>query len=189
MNQHIFQGVALDDLGKNNNNNRGSMFNVCSARRTSLELSRACRSYQKMRISSNCEGELKDCSWMTRWITEKQGWFPADYTKGLVKELFPQTFRNIGLNLTGVFLSTQFWGFFFSLFRRTCGSWEFLGQGSNLSTICDLHHSCGNTRSLTHCTGGTKPAMPQRQARSLTHCTTAGTQIWGFKPSGPQLSH
>ena len=30
---------------------------------------------------------------------------------------------------------------------------EFLGQGSNLSWRCDLHHSCGNARSLTHCVG------------------------------------
>jgi len=33
-------------------------------------------------------------------------------------------------------------------------------------------HSCGNARSLTHCT---KPAMPQKQAGSLTHCATVGT--------------
>ena len=46
-------------------------------------------------------------------------------------------------------------------------------QGSNLS---DLRHSCGNARSLTHCTKpGIEPAMPQRQVRSLTHCTTVGT--------------
>ena len=35
---------------------------------------------------------------------------------------------------------------------------EFPGQGSDLSYSCDLSHSCGNTRSLTHCAGpGIKP--------------------------------
>lgn len=30
---------------------------------------------------------------------------------------------------------------------------EFPGQGSDLSCIGDLYHSCGNSRSLTHCAG------------------------------------
>ena len=30
---------------------------------------------------------------------------------------------------------------------------EFLGQRSDLSHSCNLHHSCGNPRSLTHCGG------------------------------------
>ena len=57
--------------------------------------------------------------------------------------------------------------FFFSLFSHTCSIWKILGQGSNLSLSCDLHHSCSNTGSLTHCAGmGIKP-MPQRQPGPL----------------------
>ena len=40
----------------------------------------------------------------------------------------------------------------FFLFQPALSIWKFPGQGSNLSHSCDLHHSCGNTSSLTHCT-------------------------------------
>ena len=42
--------------------------------------------------------------------------------------------------------------FFFPLFNRTCGIWKLPGQGLNPSCSCDLHHSCSNAISLTHCT-------------------------------------
>ena len=45
------------------------------------------------------------------------------------------------------FLVCIFWGGFF--FGPTCGIWNLLGQGSNPSRSCNLHHSCDNTRSLT----------------------------------------
>ena len=65
---------------------------------------------------------------------------------------------------------------FFFFFGHTLSIWTFPGQGLNPSQSCKLHHSCSNTRSLTHCAGlGIKPMPPQRQARSLTHCATAGT--------------
>jgi len=36
---------------------------------------------------------------------------------------------------------------------------EFPGQGSDLRSSEDLRHSCGSTRSLTHCAGlGIEPA-------------------------------
>ena len=81
----------------------------------------------------------------------------------------------------------------FSFFGCTCGIWKFLGQGSSLSCIYDLHHSCDNTGSLIHCARpGIEPAMPQRRAGSLTHCTTAGTlntacHFYFF--FGPHLRH
>ena len=59
------------------------------------------------------------------------------------------------------------------LFSHT---WKVPGQESNLSHSWDLHHSCSNGGSLTHCAEqGIKLAMLQRQARSLTHCATMGT--------------
>ena len=66
--------------------------------------------------------------------------------------------------------------FVFSLFGHTHSIWKFPGQGSNPSQSCNLHHSCSNTRPLTHCAGpGIKLAPPQRQATSLIHCITVGT--------------
>ena len=68
--------------------------------------------------------------------------------------------------------------FFFSWLHpwHVEGMWKFLDQGSNLSCICDLCHSCSIAGSLTHSTRlGIEPVMPQRQARSLIHCATAGT--------------
>lgn len=44
----------------------------------------------------------------------------------------------------------------------TCGTWKFLGQGLNLRYSCDLHGSCGNTRSFT----------PLRQAEDLTSASS-----------------
>ena len=41
--------------------------------------------------------------------------------------------------------------FHFSFFSCICSIWKFLGQGWNLSHSCDLHYSCSNARSLTHC--------------------------------------
>ena len=47
-------------------------------------------------------------------------------------------------------------------FGCTHGIWKFLGEGLNLSRICNLFHSCGNARSLTHCAGlGIKPATTE----------------------------
>ena len=51
--------------------------------------------------------------------------------------------------------------FFVCLFcsGRTCGIWKLQGQGLNLRCSCNLHHSCGNTRSLTHCTTWKLPGV------------------------------
>ena len=47
----------------------------------------------------------------------------------------------------------------FFLFLATPQRMEFPGQGSDPSCSCNLSHSCGNTRSLTHCARpGIKPA-------------------------------
>ena len=40
------------------------------------------------------------------------------------------------------------------LFAYACGMSKFPGQGLNLSHSCDQHHSCSNTRYLTHCATG-----------------------------------
>ena len=48
--------------------------------------------------------------------------------------------------------------FFFPFLATPSGIWKFLGQGSSLSYICTLHHSCSNTRSLTNCT---RPVLNQ----------------------------
>ena len=47
---------------------------------------------------------------------------------------------------------------FYNCFIFKIFNFEFPGQGSDLSQSCDLSHSCGNTKSLTHCAGlGIKP--------------------------------
>ena len=51
-----------------------------------------------------------------------------------------------------------FW--FGDFFSHTCGTWKFLGQGSNPSYSCDLPHSF-NTRSLTCCTTQELPKFGQ----------------------------
>ena len=40
---------------------------------------------------------------------------------------------------------------FFFLYGCTHSMWKLWGQGLNPSHSCELHHSCGNARSLTHC--------------------------------------
>ena len=54
------------------------------------------------------------------------------------------------------------WNFCFLSFLSFLATWwhmEFQGQGSDLSLSWDLHCSCGNTWSLTHCAGpGMEPA-------------------------------
>ena len=64
------------------------------------------------------------------------------------------------------FFLPSFLPFFPSLFCRAHGIWKFPGQGLNLS--CNTHHSCGNTRSLTHSsTEGTPQMSFQKGKRQL----------------------
>ena len=52
--------------------------------------------------------------------------------------------------------------FIYLFFLHTCGPWKFLGQPLNPSQSCDIHHPCGNTTSLIHCTGlGVEPMSHQ----------------------------
>ena len=52
-------------------------------------------------------------------------------------------------------------------FGCTCSIWKFPIQGLNTSCSCDLRHSRGNARSLTHCTRlGIEP-VPQQQPELL----------------------
>ena len=80
-------------------------------------------------------------------------------------------------NLEFVFLFLSF--FFFFIFVHPMGIMEFLGQGSDPSHSCNLHHSCScscsNTKSF-------KPQCQERikpQSRLCRHhwscCTSAGT--------------
>ena len=72
------------------------------------------------------------------------------------------------------------WG---CLFGCTHGMWKFPGQGSNLSLICDLCHSCGNVGPSTSCIRpGIKPVPPQRQClfrNLLCHSRNSDTTCWG----------
>ena len=78
----------------------------------------------------------------------------------------------------------EFWTFirkfFFPCFCHAHDIWNFLGQRSNLNWnhLCSLYHSCGNTGSLTPCTGqgskwqyhrdrpDYKPTRPQQELLS-----------------------
>ena len=78
--------------------------------------------------------------------------------------------------------------FYFYFFSFLAALWhmEFLGQGSNLSWSCDLYHSCGNARSLTHCAGpGIEPMSLLLQRHHRSHCATVGTPN-PFKKAGLQ---
>ena len=86
-----------------------------------------------------------------------------------------------------VLLLDSVWVCISFLFFHGCthSIWMFLGQGLNLSCSCDLHPSCGNTRSFNalHRAGdGTCPSAATRAAvvRLLTHCTMAGTPAYAF---------
>ena len=72
--------------------------------------------------------------------------------------------------------------FFFSFFGHTHGIWKFPGQGSNPSHCFDLHHSCSNTRSLTHGSGlGIEPVPPQWQCHIpnlLCHSGNSKGYFW-----------
>ena len=49
-----------------------------------------------------------------------------------------------------------------------CAIQKFLGQGLNLSHSCDLCHSCGNARSLTHCaTAGTLTTFKRKKKKAI----------------------
>ena len=65
--------------------------------------------------------------------------------------------------------------FFFFLFWMPRGIWKFPDQGRNPSQSCDLHHSCGNTRSLTHRARlGIEPMSLPLQSHYQSRCSTAG---------------
>ena len=52
-------------------------------------------------------------------------------------------------------------------------SFFFWPHSGHMESASNLSHSCGNTRSLTHCARlGIKSMPPQRKFGSLTHCTT-----------------
>ena len=62
------------------------------------------------------------------------------------------------------------------LFSFLAAPWhmEFPGQESNMSRSGDLHHSCGNAGSLTHCSGpGVEPVSLLLQRHCQSHCATA----------------
>ena len=65
---------------------------------------------------------------------------------------------------------------FFFPFLAALQHIEFPGQGSNLSSSCDLCHSCSNLRCLTHCTGpGIELASLLLQRYHWSCCAIAGT--------------
>ena len=50
--------------------------------------------------------------------------------------------------------------YFILFFGCICGLWKLLGQKLNSSPNYNLHHSCSNAGSLTHCAGlGIEPAF------------------------------
>ena len=77
---------------------------------------------------------------------------------------------------TNRFSTTIVFFFFFFFFGLIHSIWKFLGQGSNLSGRCDLHHSCSNTRSLTHCTRLESELMLRQRPETLQR------QCWILDP-------
>ena len=71
---------------------------------------------------------------------------------------------------------------------RTCHTWKFPGQGSNLSQSYVLRHSCSNARSLTHC-NGISLHLHRDNTGSLTCCTIAGTPSKYFLSTSSPKPH
>jgi len=68
-----------------------------------------------------------------------------------------------------------FFCFFFFLFWLAM-AYEVLGQGSDPSCICDLHHNCGNARSFNPlCQAGDGTCVLKLQRCCWSCCATAGT--------------
>ena len=76
---------------------------------------------------------------------------------------------------SSIFIYLFIYLFIFNLFLASLLHMEIPGQGSDLSLSCNINHSCGNSRSLTHCTGLGIPALP---GHCQCHCATAGTPIF-----------
>ena len=75
-----------------------------------------------------------------------------------------------------------------------CGIWKFPGQGSNPSHNCDLCHSFGNTRSLTHCaTVGTQRVLLSKKQNKgvsvVAQQVTSPTSIHEDAGLIPGLAH
>ena len=81
--------------------------------------------------------------------------------------------------------------FFFFFFFASPAHEKFSGEGSNPNCACNLCHSCGNTRSLTHCArpgiklvfqcfGDTNPVAPQQKLHSWDFYEGFITQSWSI---------
>ena len=94
-----------------------------------------------------CGGDLRNLphSWQEKQHQERRMgvWAPV---------LYMHTWHIARSTTSMVFISC----YYCLLFWPPHGIWKFPGQGSDLSHSCDLHQSCSNTRSLTHCA---KPGM------------------------------
>ena len=74
-------------------------------------------------------------------------------------DIFANTLQLLNIIIGGGYLF--FGSFWFFLFCLHHGIWKILGQELNLSCSFNLHHSCSNAISLTHCSGlGMKPMPP-----------------------------
>ena len=73
------------------------------------------------------------------------------------------------IQMSGVFF---WWG---GSFLATLQHMVFLGQGSDLSHSCDLHHSCGNSASLIHSAGPRLEPMSQCSRHHWSYCATMET--------------
>ena len=94
---------------------------------------------------------------------------------------------NFGLSILSGATQWDCWpifGFPFSVlsfsFLPTPWHVEFLGQGSNLSSSCHLHCSCGNSGSLIHCGPAQGLNLSPRALKTPhpSHCATVGTPFF-----------
>ena len=78
--------------------------------------------------------------------------------------------------------------FFFPPFLAALWHMEFLGQGSDPSQSCDLHHSYSTPDPLTHCAGlGNRTCVLAPQRCHQSHCATLGTPISILLPLHRQI--
>ena len=96
------------------------------------------------------------CYWLFKFFNIFWIWTPCQIYGFQI--FFPILYVDFSLCWLFPLLGRNFVGFFVC-FGYTHGVWKFPVQGSNPCLSCDLCHSCGNARSLTHCAPGELPQI------------------------------
>ena len=89
-------------------------------------------------------------SWDKGTDWQNAEFYDVNWTERERKEEFKDNSEVSRTYLLSLFYFILFWLILLFFPLCTCSIWKFPGQGSNLSYICSLCHSCSSTGSLTH---------------------------------------